>query len=327
MSEAQNHSPIQKLNAEEALRLLFPDMSLLGRIEQLRIASRSKVKGTLAGKRRSVSLGGSQEFADYRPYAPGDDIRRIDWSVYGRTRRAYVRQYWDEQELIVHMYVDISRSMSFGEQETNKLQYALRLAASVGYAALCGDDRVAMKLFTDRIVQELPPVHGRASSPKWFQFIADATRSIDYEQSSESVLSKLDLSAVFRAPGVLPRRSGVSWLLTDAMFEEGIEAAIVSLQAAKQQVVLCHLLSPSELDPELSGELKLIDSELKTGKDIAVGHRLLSDYRKAVSEYIERLKHLCAERGVIYVFVNTGISLNDTIHHILLPEQALAGKS
>ncbi|MDQ0116679.1 DUF58 domain-containing protein [Paenibacillus harenae] len=327
MSADDNSERMQKPSAEEALRLLFPDLSLLGRIEQLRIASASKVKGTLAGKRRSVSLGGSQEFADYRPYAPGDDVRRIDWSVYGRTRRAYVRQFWDEQELVVHMYVDVSRSMSFGEQDANKLHYALKLAASVGYAALCGDDRVSIKLFNDRVVQELPPVHGRAASPKWFQFIADAMRSSGTYQTSGHPSPELDLSVPFRAPGTLPHRSGVTWLFTDAMFEEGIEETLLSLQAAKQQVVLCHLLSPSELEPALSGELKLIDSELKTGKDIAVGHRLLSDYRMAVTTYREQLERICAERGATYVFVNTGVSLTETIHHVLLPAQALSGKS
>lgn len=328
MIPADGNNSAPKLSADEALRLLFPDLSLLGELERITLAAAGRIKGTLAGKRRSVTLGGSQEFADYRPYAPGDDVRRIDWSVYGRTGRAYVRQYWDEQELHLRLYVDISRSMSFGGMEANKLTYAFRLAACIGYSALCGDDRVSAALFSDRIEKEASPLHGRASSPKWFQFLAEALGQASAETAHQINLStaSLDMSAPFRAPGSMPRRAGTAWIITDGMYERGIEDAILALQAAKQQVVLCQLLSPEELDPDLSGELRLIDSELNTGKEIAVGHRLLADYRSAVAEHRAGLRRICQERGASYAFVNTGRSMKETISRMLLGTNMLASK-
>lgn len=314
------------VSPEEALKLLFPDLSLLAQVERMSVSAGNRIKGTLAGKRRSSSLGGSQEFADYRPYSPGDDIRRLDWNVYGRTGRAYMRQYWDEQELNVHLYVDISRSMSFGGDAACKLHYALRLAACVGYAALSGEDRASVKLFRERIVKELPPLHGRVSSTKLFQFLAEAMQRPEDEDSAssaEAAAAAANMAAAFRESGGLPRRSGAAWIFTDAMFERGAEEAIVSLLAAGQQVVLIHLLSPEELSPELSGELKLIDSELGTGKEVAVGHKLLADYRSAVQSYRDDLQRICAERGAAYIFVNTGTPLDETIRHTLLASQVL----
>lgn len=319
------------LTAEDSLKLLFPDISLLSQLERMRIAAGTRIKGMLAGKRRSSSLGGSQEFADYRPYAPGDDIRRLDWNVYGRTGRAYMRQYWDEQELHVSMYVDVSRSMNFGGGRNNKLHYAVRLSACVGYAALSGDDRVSIKLFAEQIQKELPPQHGRVSSTKLFQFLAEAMSRTEQSEPREGDMeaawgrSVLDssMAAPFKAAGALPRRSGAAWIFTDAMFEHGVEETIVSLLAAGQRVVLVHLLSPDELSPELNGELKLIDSELGTGKEVAIGHKILADYRKAVGNYRNELQRICAERGVVYIFVNTETPLEQTVNHTLLSAQVL----
>lgn len=313
------------LSAEQALHLLFPNLSLLSELERMNMSAGRRIKGTLAGKKRSSSLGGSQEFADYRPYSPGDDIRRMDWNVYGRTGRAFIRQYWDEQELHVSLYVDVSRSMAYGESTANKLPYALRLAASIGYLALSGDDRVSIRLFREQIIKELPSLHGRVSSPKLFQFLGEAIQQLagNTPPVPKRAAESISMAAPFQAPAAMPRRSGAAWVFTDAMFDRGIEETIISLIAAGQRVVLVHLLSPDELSPDLSGELKLIDSELGTGKEVAVGHKLLKEYREAVANYQSDLKRICAERGASYVFVNTGIPLEETLRHTFLSAQVL----
>ncbi|MBH5316533.1 DUF58 domain-containing protein [Paenibacillus sp. GSMTC-2017] len=329
-----------KVDGNDALKLLFPDMSILTAFEPLRIAGGKRVRGTMAGKRRSLSLGGSQEFADYRPYTPGDDVRRIDWNVYGRTGRAYLRQYWDEQELHVHMYVDVSRSMAFlGGANVSKVQYALRLAACIGYAALNGDDRLSIKLFDSNGVKgEQSGLHGRGASLKLFQHLATeydsrSTNAVDITSHEAPLTVKeilgnegvqtQDMSLPFRIPGTLPRRSGVTWLFTDAMFEVGIEATLVALMAAGQHIVLVHILSPEEVNPSLSGELKLIDSELGTGKEVAISDHLLQEYRSAVTSYREELKRLCAERGASYLFVETNTSIKDVIKTMMITPSTL----
>ncbi|GIQ62502.1 hypothetical protein PACILC2_10700 [Paenibacillus cisolokensis] len=167
---------------ETGLERLFPDMSVLYRLERMSLPAKGRFRGTMQGKRRSRALGSSLEFADYRPYAPGDDIRRIDWNVYGRTGRAFVRQYWDEQELSVCLYIDVSTSMRFGEESGRKLDYALRLAACVGYAALAGDDRAAVRLFADGIVRELPMCRGRGAAHRLFRFWTGRSGAISKER-------------------------------------------------------------------------------------------------------------------------------------------------
>ena len=349
------------MNRDEALHLLFPNLELMTGLERLSVTAKGRIKGTLAGKRRSTSLGGSQEFADYRPYTSGDDVRRIDWNVYGRTGRAYLRQYWDEQELQVNLYVDVSASMAhFGGDDGNKLQYAIRLAACLGYTALCGDDRVAIQLFSEQNVEEkLTPIQGRAASMKLFSFLADAMMSRMHVQplaakrasvpevepaisanelsvsamkqsgteSSASIAAQLkttpgvsssDLSIPLLKPAVLPRRSGSVWIFTDALFESGIRETLAGLIATRQQVVLVHLLSEEELNPSLTGELNLVDSELGTGKQVAMSARLIEQYRKELAAYLEELKRICAELGIDYRFIPTDQPIQQAVTALLM---------
>ncbi|REK76606.1 DUF58 domain-containing protein [Paenibacillus paeoniae] len=329
---------ISSMTAEEAFRLLFPDSGILAEVEWLRLAGGHRLRGTMAGKRRSSMLGGSQEFADYRPYAPGDDIRRLDWNVYGRTGRAYIRQYWDEQELHATMYVDGSLSMTFsGGAASTKLQVALRLASLISYAALAGEDRVEVRLFDQTgMADSLPPLHGRPSFMKLYRFMAEyysggvhsrresrenGNASHSATRTTQSAVS--DLSMPFREPGALPRRPGVSWLFTDAMFEKGIEETLLTLAAAGQRVVWVQLLSPEEVHPSWVGELNLIDSELATGKEVAVSERLLKQYRNEVAAYKDKLRNLCSERGAAYSFVDTSMPMQQIIRELVAQQGVL----
>lgn len=301
---------------DESFAYLFPDAGLLAKLERLSLAGGSRIKGTLAGKRRSTSLGGSQEFADYRPYAPGDDIRRIDWNVYGRTGKPYLRQYWDEQELHASLYIDVSRSMSgFGGDHGNKLTSALRLAAAVGYAALCGGDRLTVRTFSGQSMDEgIRLAGGRASSLPLFRYLTGhrpEARATSPPASSESEIS--DLSLPFRLPGRLPRRAGVTWLFTDGWYEQGIAETLLSLKSAGQHVVFVQLLSREEIDPRLDGELRLIDAELGTGKEVALSSGRLKNYRQALSAYREELRLICANRGIPYAFMDTSQSVSDHV--------------
>ncbi|MEK3882243.1 DUF58 domain-containing protein [Paenibacillus sp. PL2-23] len=315
----------QALSGEAALKLLFPDQAALTLAERLRLAGGSRIRGTMAGKRRSAALGGSQEFADYRPYVPGDDTRRIDWSVYGRTGRAYIRQYWDEQELHAHLYIDTSRSMDFeGGAPCSKLLYALRLAALVGYAALAGDDRVTLRTFDDQSMGVASPIlRGRAAFPKLYTHLAHVSTTakgavgMDDKSGEGALAPASNLARPFRSAGALPRRAGVTWLFTDALFEEGIEETLMSLASAGQQLVLVQLLSPEELRPSLSGELKLVDSELGSGKEVAISDGLLKEYRASVAAYQELLRRRCAELGAAYAFVDTGLTMSEALQLLL----------
>lgn len=296
--------------------LVRPDEPLLRGLERLAVAASGRTRGTQQGKRRSGSLGSSLEFADFRPYVPGDDIRRLDWNVYGRTGRAYIRQYWDEQETDVTFYLDVSRSMRFvpgaaaskpaAWPAANKLLYAARIAACAGYAALCGDDRAAAVCFAGGVESRLHPVRGRGAAPRLFAFLEQSLKSAADPGTD-------DLRLPLTAPGVLPSRPGVSWLLTDGLYAAGIEETLLAFTAARQHLVFVHVLAPDEWRPELRGELRLIDAENAEAKDVAIHANVLRAYDEALQRHAGAIRRRCAELGFVYFAVDTSAPLEETV--------------
>jgi hypothetical protein len=142
---------------------------------------------------------------------------------------------------------------------------------------------------------------------------ADASLSLSLEQASTSYL---DMSIPFRKPGALPRRSGVCWVFSDALYESGVQETLLSLVASGQSVVLVQVLSPEELNPELSGELRLIDSELGTGKEVAISPRILARYREEAAAYQQELKAVCGEKGAVFVPLDTSIPIKTALQRL-----------
>ncbi|WP_135557685.1 DUF58 domain-containing protein [Paenibacillus cymbidii] len=294
---------------------------LLHKLDRMALAAKNRISGTMLGKRRSSRLGASLEFADYRPYAPGDDVRRFDWNVYGRTGKPFVKQFMDEQELQVHLYVDISRSMTFGAagrtQENSapapsasKLRYACQLAACVGYMALCGYDRVDARVFGRSIVSELQPLRGKGSAGRLFRYFETAANEAAAEPAG-------DLAEAVRRPSAVPRLPGLTWLISDLLFAGGVEETLAYLQTARQELVVVQVLSPEELEPQLAGDVRLIDSEFGTAKEVAISDAVLGAYRQAVAHYQAELQRFCRERGIGYACADCSRPLTDTVQSLL----------
>lgn len=293
--------------------------SLLVRLERLSILSKRRVRGTMQGKRRSGRFGSSLEFADYREYTPGDDIRRFDWGVYARTGKPFIRQYWDEQELLVSLYVDISASMDYGGasrsasldswREQNKLWYAKRLAASVGYIALSGHDRVQSFMFSSGLDARLPVMRGKAAAARLFLF---------FQQMESQGIGHLGQALCH--PSALPKQPGMTWIFSDLWLDGGLEELEATLSyflAAGQEIVLVHMLSSEEMDPQLSGDLRLLDMELGTGKEVALTGKVLERYRQALDEYQAEISRFCNERSIYYVPISTAVPLEKGIFKVL----------
>ncbi len=282
--------------------------NLLQRLEQLSVAAKSRIRGTMQGKRRSRGMGSSLDFADYRLYSPGDDIRQLDWNAYGRTGKPFIKLFLDEQELQVHVWVDASKSMDFGgpsqdfDTPLNKFAYARQLAACIGYIALNRYDRLNAAAFTDAVTGKLPPLRGKGSAPRLFDFWSAAVPG-----------GQGDIGAVFRHPANLPKLPGMTWLLSDFLYSSGVEEALTYLLAARQEVVVLHILSPEEVDPSLSGELKLIDSESGSAKEVAMSGRVLQAYRSVLEQYTGSLQRFCYERGIAYIRCVTSIPPADLL--------------
>lgn len=305
--------------------------NLLPRLERLSLGSARRVRGTAQGKRRSANFGASLEFADYREYTPGDDIRRFDWSVYRRTGRPFVRQYWDEQEMYVSLYLDVSASMDFGGEALEgppagpgqapkagdqKLEFAKKLAAAVGYMALSAEDRVQAALFSEKMVSKLPFVRGKASAARLFSFLQEARAT-----------GAGNLAGALRHPTALPVRPGMVWIFSDFWLEGGAGAlgeALSYLLAAGQEIVIVQVVSRDELEPRLSGDLRLVDSELGTGKELAVTANALDAYRRELNGYTAEISAFCSERGIRYIQVPTDRPLEKAVFEMLRGAGTLA---
>jgi len=327
----------QQLDAMQLLQLLFPDQSWLSKLDGMMIRSNSRVKGMLAGKRRSSQLGSSLEFADYRPYVSGDDVRRIDWNLYGRTSKAYIRQYWDEQERSFNLYIDSSKSMSsFGRGDTNKWLFALRFAASVGYLSLICEDRVQISLFNEmEVVDSVPALYGKHAKFTLFKYLGQLIhhyRNEDGQSFSDIIgitqeelqadnnpfTSDLEMQAdwsdmmrAFQSGTSLPRRAGVTWLFSDGLYDEGLENLLSQLQARGQEVVFVHILHAEEWKPLLEGELKLIDIETNRKTEVAITPAILTKYEQGVAQFQLTLKQLCESRGIAYYSMNSGLPFTE----------------
>lgn len=290
-----------------SMSLLSQDM--LYQLERLALVAKGRTSGVMQGQRRSKRMGTSLEFADFRAYSPGDDYRLLDWHVYGRTGKPFIKLFMDEQELMVNLLIDSSKSMDFGtddgEHHGHKFMYAKQLAACIGYIALVGYDRVSALFFSDEIYERLPYIRGRGSAQRLFHFLSTA----ELRQSGR-------LADALMQPANRTRRGGMTWLFSDFWYEEGVEEALTYLRAAGQEVVVVHILSCEEVEPQLAGDLRLIDSETESGIEVAMSSKVLNTYEKALQQHVHRLQRFCYEKDIAYINVRTDTPLTDTVYQL-----------
>src|SRR5581483_9126497 len=227
--------------------LLTPE--LLRRLEQFQLLAARRAKSAARGERRSRARGQSVEFADYRNYVPGDDFRYLDWNLYGRLDRLFLKLYEEERELPVRIFLDASESMGFGEPR--KFDFARQVAAAIGYVALCGFDRVSVVPFPDNpdeaaIRGALRAVRGRKSSLAYFQHLSQLTAR-----------GGADLNQALRRGALEARQAGVAVVLSDFLDPAGYDAGLTSLVARGFQVNAVQILAPEELAPTTFGDLRL----------------------------------------------------------------------
>ncbi len=266
--------------------LLEPDF--LRKLERLAIVAKRVKLGVTKGERRSARKGSSVDFADYRDYVQGDDFRHVDWNIYARLEGLYIKLFEEREDLTLHLLVDASRSMAFGSP--HKLVFAKRLAAALGYIALCGHERVAIEAFSGESVQRVTPCRGKGSVNKLFSFIEsiEAGGSTALEGSCHTYLARNSTK-------------GVALIISDFFDEEGFEGCLRRLNQSRSDLYAVHVLAPEEIDPQLTGDLKLVDSETKAFAEISVSRALLKRYAKNRDGFCESVRRFCAVRGIGHV--------------------------
>lgn len=282
--------------------LLSP--ALLAKLERLELVSRKIFRGRLKGERKSRRRGDSVEFADFRNYVAGDDLRLIDWNLYARLDQLFLKLFLEEEDLHVHVLVDASESMNFGTP--TKLHLAKQLAAALGYTGLCHGDRVR--------VAALGPAARRAPVQRSRSGLAPM---LAYLQTIDSG-HNLSLEQGIRQFAVENSNSGVVILITDLLDKQGYEAALRILVGRRMDVVLVHLLATEELEPEVRGDFRFVDAEDQSTTEITLNDHALRRYQQTLQAFLDDAKQFCHRRGITYLLVRNDLPIEQVVSEYLM---------
>ena len=268
----------------------------LRKLEQLTLVAGQVRVGMMKGDRRSQKRGTSIEFADYRNYVRGDDLRRLDWNVYARLERPFIKLLEEEEDLAVHILVDSSASMDWpdGESEEQKLRYALLLAGALGHIALSSGDLTLVTLLRSEGNQRWGPYRGQQNSLRLFQFL---------EEGAAAGITDLNLSLQNYA--LRARRPGLLFVISDLLSPSGYQEGVAALQARGYDVGLIHLLSLDEVEPPLAGDVKLIDVETGLEAEITLDVSTQGQYLARLQEWRTEIEGFCRGRNVHYIPLTT----------------------
>jgi uncharacterized protein (DUF58 family) len=276
------------------------DPAFLRKLDRLTLITRRAMPGDMQGERRSPRRGSSVEFADFRPYTIGDDIRQIDWNLYARLGKFFLKLFVAEEELTVHLLVDSSRSMDWGDP--NKLQYARQLAGALGYIVVSSIDRVKLTAF-GAAAQPMPAVRGKRGAFMLFQFLQNL--SAEQAGATSFAVACQRYAQATRQPGPLILCSD----LLDPDWQEGLRV----LLSRSFEITLLHILAPQELNPQIDGDFRLIDSESGVPVEITADMDMLRRYRDHLDGWRSEVEAFCSGHRITYLFVDTGVPLEEFV--------------
>lgn len=285
-------------------RPLF-DPEFLGQLERLSLVSKKIFTGRMKGERRSKRRGISIEFADYREYVLGDDPRFIDWNVYGRLGKVFLKLFQEEEDLSVSLCVDCSTSMDFGTPWT-KLRWAARVAGAIGYVALANSDRVTAAGLTDRVACMLPSARGRRDVFRLFKFF-EALRPA----------GNTNLTAACKEFALRHRQKGLVVLISDFLDPDGYEEAVRALVGRRIELICIQVLAREECAPPLAGDLRLKDVESERVQDITMSVDLRDTYDRHLRAFTNGFRAFCMARGAAPILAVSDEPAEDVIHKSL----------
>ena len=281
------------------------DNTLIARIDQLDITSRKMFAGKLRGERRSKKRGESVEFADHRPYVVGDDLRHIDWTIFGRLDRLFLKLFLEEEDLCLHVVLDCSASHDCGNP--NKFLFMQRAAMSLGYVGLVNLNRVAMTA-----VATPPAAHPRdAEAPSGVRGAIRDLRGRRRTQELASWICSLrpdggsNFTDACTRIALSRRGKGVMIVLSDFFIKEGYEDGLRLLMGRGYDVFCLQVLSPQEIEPDITGDLRLRDVEDADHAEVTISAPLLKRYKANLAAYRDQLRAFCARRDMTLLTVRS----------------------
>lgn len=293
---------------EERPSILF-DSAFLSKLERLQLIARRIAAGRDRAERRSRRTGSSLEFADHRNYARGDDLRAIDWNIYGRLERLFIKLFEEEEDLPVHILVDGSASMQWQPPRADKthwkkFDYARRLAAALAYIGLSNLDRLELHFFAGQLEHGMGLARGKKNFQRVLNYLgnppAQSTMTTDLRVSLQTFQRKA-------------RRRGLVCILSDFLDPSGWEEPLARLNAARFDIELIQIVDPAESDPSQLGDLRLTDSESGEEMEVTVDEKVVAAYREAFAAFVARLEGFCRRHGHGWMQANTAEPFEDLI--------------
>ncbi|HHY86249.1 MAG TPA: DUF58 domain-containing protein [Verrucomicrobia bacterium] len=290
---------------------LFGD-DFLETLEYLHIIARKILSGQMKAERRSRQKGVSVEFADHRPYSPGDDFRFIDWNVFFRTDHLFLKLFEEEEDLYIYILLDCSGSVDFGRPY--KFHYLRRLAAAIGYLGLASLDRVhviPIGQSLPRSAAQMLAVRGKGKVFRLLHFLENLRAG-----------GPTNLTHCLKTFAGSKRKRGLAVVLSDC-YDPGVTGALNALRYQKFEVFVVHCISPQEAEPELLGDLRLLDAETGRFREVTLTEGLLRRYRQTFGDWCRNLEQFCRKSEVGYVRCRTDQPFQDVIVRMLRREKFL----
>lgn len=275
------------------------DATFLKKLERLSLASKRPFAGQMKGEKRSIKRGTSIEFADYREYTMGDDLRYVDWNMAARSDKMFLKLFVEEEDLYLALLLDNSKSMDFGSPK--KLHYAIRLAAALGYIGLTNYDRVTIQPYAATLGRPLPTQRGKGGVLPFFSYLEKI------QAGGTTAFS----TSLHRFAATI-RNKGVAIVLSD-FFDPNWQDGLKSLLARGFQVAVIHTLSEDEIKPTLLGDLRIIDSETGETKEMSVNPQLLARYQQTFDTFCGEIETFCHRYGIDYLRASTAMPFEDLV--------------
>lgn len=291
------------------------DSRLMAKLDQVDVVSRKIFAGKLQGERRSKRRGASVEFADYRHYVAGDDLRFVDWNIYARLDKLFLKMFLEEEDLSLLLVVDASASMDYGDPD--KFTFCQRLAMALGYIGLANHNRVTVWSFggvgESSGVQRLSNLRGRRRTQELGQWLLSRTPG-----------GPADFDDAMRTVALSRQGKGVMVILSDWLLKEGYEKGLRYLAGGGYDTFAVQVLAPQEIDPAkggmgggLVGDLKLTDLEDGDVAEVTITPALLRRYKQTLDSYCGALREFCVRRDMMHMTIDTAIDMDTLLMEYL----------
>ncbi len=274
------------------------DDAFLRTLDAMRFMAGTGGGGDAVGVHKSHKSGTSMEFMEYRKYHPGDDIRYVDWHVYSRTKRLFVKLFHAEKDLTLHILVDMSGSMKTGMP--SKADYAKKIAAALAYMGVANHDQVGLTAFADTLGPFLTPEQGR-----------NVYLSMLNTLSSLQPAGRTDFNGSLKAFAGAGNKPGHAVIISDLMDPAGFKEGLTAMCYSKFSLSLIQVLDPTEINPELNGSITIQDVETGEEGTFLIDKEAVSQYRKRMGAYLGQIDSFCKKQAIDYHLVHTGLPFED----------------